>query len=113
MDVKHPIFFVHDSVVVTIDSGSAREILEEAVGPTVSQRATHIIPANCVKRFFFRLIRRITGDGKHLLPLERWTRRWRGPHLADLRPSGGRIAGPFYNREKAIAFEVQWLHNNL
>lgn len=107
------VFTIDDGGIEAIDCDDARAIISAVVpGPLVQSRATHIVPANIIKRVAFKCIRLVTGDGKRLQFLEQWTRTWKGPQLADLRPSGGRIVGPFPDRLEAIAFEIQWLRNN-
>jgi hypothetical protein len=108
------VFTFDDDGIEAIDHGDAAEIISEVTGgPVVRRRATHIVPVNTVKRLTFKLIRFVTGDGKRLRFLEEWTRHWKGPHLADLRPSGGRVVGPFPSRQSAINYEIDWLAANI
>lgn len=108
------VFTFEEDYITAVDSQAARDIISAVVpGPLEQRRATHIVPANGFKRLAFKLIRFVTGDGKRFSLLENWTRRWKGPHLTDLRPSGGHVAGPFPNRQSALDYEVNWLYENL
>lgn len=105
--------FTIDDYITAIAHDDAQQIIEEAIGPTVKERATHIVPVNTIKRLVFKAIRFLTGDGKRFVCLENWTRRWKGQQLVDLTPSNGPIVGPFPDRASAIAWEVNWLAENL
>lgn len=106
--------FNDDGSVSAIDNNDAREILDGAFGgESTKRRATHVLPVNRVKRVVFRVIRWATGDGKRLLWLENWTRRWGGPQTVDLTPSNGPVVGPFPDRQAALDWEYQWLADHM
>jgi len=75
----------------------------------VLRRASHVEPANGIKRMLFRMVRCLAGDHGSVA---RWSRRWRGRWRVDLAPSGGPILGPFADRRQAIEWEVQWLSDH-
>ena len=78
-----------------------------ALGPVGTvRRGGHVLPAHPVRRALFRLIRRIF---RRLPGIVGWTRRWRGPWIADLSPSGGPVLGPFAGREEAVRAEEEHL----
>lgn len=73
-------------------------------GRATKRRASHIEPAGRWRRLAFRVLRGVFADESRVAA---WTRRWRGPWM--VRVIGGPVAGPFENREAAIAWEVAWL----
>ena len=93
-------------VIIVAHAGLDRERLR-GLGRVYSvRRGGHVVPAARWKRWAFRLIRRTFAENS---AVAYWTRRWRGPWLVDLAPSGGPVLGPFASRREAIAAEEAWL----
>jgi hypothetical protein len=67
------------------------------------KRVSFILPANPIKRFFFKLVRSVCDDES---PLADWTRNWKGDWIVVI---DGKIKGKFKDREKAIEFEKAYL----
>jgi len=67
------------------------------------KRVSHIYPSNPIKRFFFKLIRKLVDDES---PLADWTRSWKGRWIVVI---GNEIVGEFGNRKEAIEFEKAYL----
>ena len=64
-------------------------------------RVSHIVPENCVKRFFFQLLRSCVSDTSWVAG---WTRNWSGPWVVLI---AKKYFGPFDDRATAICFEKE------
>ena len=79
-------------------------------GKFVTQRASHVEPANRVLRWLFHVLRRWFGENGAVAA---FTRRWPCAWRVNLTPSGGGILdGVYRNRQDAIEAEVQWLQTH-
>jgi hypothetical protein len=67
------------------------------------KRVSYIYPANPVKRFFFKLIRKLVDDES---PVADWTRKWKGKWIVVI---DGKEVAKFDSRAEAIAFEKEFL----
>lgn len=74
------------------------------------RRASHVEPIGWAKRLAFRALRLAFGERGRVSD---WTRSWRGPWQADLKPSGGPVIGPYSDRAAAIAAEIAWIESRL
>ena len=103
------VWFAPDGSVSWVSSATADRFMRRVGGQRVRRRASHILPVGWARRIAFRALRVVFGDHG---PIADWTRRWRGPHVADLRPVGGPVLGPFQSRERALLAESAWLSDN-
>lgn len=67
------------------------------------KRVSYIYPANPVKRFFFKLIRKLVDDES---TIAEWTRNWKGDWIVVI---DNKVKGKFSTRKKAIEFEKEYL----
>lgn len=75
-----------------------------AVGASELHRASHIEPYECLTPDLQLRVRIVLNRTRESL-LGKW--------FADLRKSGGDIEGPMDSREEALAFEIQWVKQNV
>jgi hypothetical protein len=67
------------------------------------KRVSYILPANPIKRVFFKAIRSLCDDES---PLADWTRSWKCDWIVVI---DGEVKGKFKDRQKAIEFEKEYL----
>lgn len=86
------------------DAASPMNGLASQVARINTVRASNVMPYSSLKRVAFILIRTLFGDRGVVAD---WTRRWKGPHIAEM--VDGVTLGPFPSREVALEREVKYL----
>ena len=90
--------------VSAVATPEAEDITAE-LGRVTKTRASHVLPANPIKRAAFRVIRFFAGDTGHIA---QWCRNWRGPWLVywkgDRKPSFSNVS-----RRVCIRWEISQL----
>lgn len=98
------LYIAPDGTVSAIADETAQDIAT-ALGDPVKTRASHVLPANPIKRAAFRVIRFFAGDTGHIA---QWCRNWRGPWLVywkgDHKPSFSNVS-----RRVCIRWEISQL----
>lgn len=98
------LYVAQDGTVSAIAGETAQDIAT-ALGDPVKTRASHVLPANPIKRAAFRVIRFFSGETGHIA---QWCRNWRGPWLVywkgDRKPSFGHVS-----RRVCIKWEISQL----
>lgn len=93
--------FGRDGTVTAIHNDSLQPIVA-AVGRPTLRRASNVEPLEC-----------LSPDALAIVTTEYPDLAVHGSWWADLRPSGGKIEGPFKGRQPAIDFEIDWLTKNV
>lgn len=104
-----------ETVVITIEDGVARFLVNETTAEFVEEgatirRASHVEPDGVVARGVFHALRRLFGEKGTVAGFTRtWTCLWR----VNLGPANGPIlVGRWKDRKEAIAAEIEWLNEN-
>ena len=100
---------IKNGTVQMVDDPQLRGVVSP-LGMVTKTRASHVVPVNPIKRVAFRALRALASDTSRV---SGWTRKWKGPWVSDLSPSGGPCLGPFPERGLAIQWEIDWLNANL
>jgi hypothetical protein len=96
-----------DGNLTFLDTESSQMFKE--LGPAVTRRASHVLPAKFLARQAFKLIRLVVRDDSAGAAR---CRTWRGPWLVDTTPTAGVVlAGRWMNRQDAIDAEIAFLNS--
>jgi len=95
------IIFGREGTVTSIHDDRLQPVLA-AIGRPQLRRASHVEPLEC-----------LPPDALAIVTTEHPDEAVHGSWWADLRPSGGKIEGPFKGRQPAIDFEIAWLEKNV
>jgi hypothetical protein len=98
-------FIIGEAGGIQAVANETAEAIAAKLGDPVKTRASHVLPANPIKRAAFRVIRFFSGDNGRVA---QWCRNWRGPWLVywkgDRKPSFGHVS-----RRVCIKWEISQL----
>jgi hypothetical protein len=100
-----------DGTVSGLDTPEFRKIVPPGKATQINRtRVSHIVPVSLPLRMVFWAIRSVVSDESWLAA---FTRKWWCNWQVDLRRSGGKIHGPFSDRNSALDFEHKWVEGRL
>lgn len=99
------LYIAPDGTVSAIADETAQDIAAK-LGDPVKARASHVLPANPIKRFTFRVIRSVVGErGK----VADWCRSWRGPWQVRFASNPRMVSFQHASRRVCIRWEINQL----
>ena len=89
------------------------ERIAKMLGDTTKRRASNVVPANPIKRAFFRFLRSTFTVGDPVdLAVVNWTRSWKGPWQVRFADTPHQVAYQHPSRHVCIKWEIEQLEKN-